>query len=178
MSDLQTTAVVPSVFKKVESYPIEEIRSKTVEAKETIMTSYFELGGLLYRTHYAELWKDWGFFDFDDYCTRELGFKVRRAQYFIQIFKKLHIELGLKDEDLQGMGWSKAKEIVPVVTKETFPEWAEKAKTMTVAEISNEASRIKKEKAGEIGEVPVKKSLFRAMLFEDQIGIIEGRTEQ
>lgn len=145
------------------SYSPDEVRKMASLLKQTVDISYLYLGKLLYVIKVRKLHEGWGFDEFQDYVASELGFKYRKAVYLISIWKRLIIDLGLKDTDIKGLPWTKLVELIGVVkNKDDFEEWKEEAKKLTVSELK---SRVKEVKSGEACEVPTKVTLG---LFEDQ----------
>lgn len=123
-----TLASVPTSFQDsdsetpVTSEEAEDIREKILDIKRVIDDSYLDLGRLLYKTLHLKLYLQWGYAGFSDYCAGELGFQERKAQYFIALWKKIRVELGLNEDQIKGLGWTKLKEIAPILTKENADE--------------------------------------------------------
>lgn len=101
-------------------------------------------GELLYEIWKNGYWKDYSlevgetgrpYVSFDEYAELELGIKRRKAYYLIEIYEKFVINLGLPMEVLGTLEWSKAKEVVSVITPDNWLEIVDKMKTMTVKEI-------------------------------------------
>lgn len=129
----------------------ERIRGRIVFLKETIDTAYFELAQLLYHVWNGgddgkPLWMGWGFKSFNEYVEKELDFGIRKAQYLIQIWNYFGIQQGgdLIDK-VRGLGWSKVKELVGVVTPQNAETWVSKATEMTAPELADEARAILRE---------------------------------
>lgn len=92
-------------------------------------------GELLYEIHKKDFWRDWGYPTFDDYISRELEFKTRKAYYLIGLYEKFVVELGLPLETLAKVPWSKAKEIVSIITKENAEEMIRKISVLSLEDI-------------------------------------------
>jgi len=105
-------------------------------------------GELLYEIQTRKYWEGWGFTSFDEYVEKELDFKRRKAYYLIKIYDKFVRELDLPIDILKEIEWAKAKELVPIVTKDNWKSLLKKTKKMTVGEIT----RMVKEKTGKIKE--------------------------
>jgi hypothetical protein len=152
-----------------------KVRKDVLDTKRNIEDSYFRLGELLYEVHYGGYWQEWGYDDFDSYLMDEVGFHHRKGMYFISIYKKLLIEAQVPKEKLEGIGWSKAKEVARVATKENAEEWVEKARESTVTELVNEVRETKAEEAaGDTGEGKVERAYRQNFtLFESQMGNLE-----
>lgn len=120
-----------------------KVRKRIADLKKLVEDSYLELGQLLYEVFYGGYWKEWDYENFKLYVMDELGFHERKAQYLINIYKNLVIEAEVEPEQLESIGWSKAKEISRVADKDNVEEWVEKAKESTVTELTNEVREAK-----------------------------------
>jgi hypothetical protein len=123
-----------------------KVRKRIVELKKLVEDSYFEIGELLYEVFYAGYWKGWEYESFKQYVMDELGFHERKAQYLINIYKNLVVKAQVEPEKLEGVGWSKAKEIATVVDKDNADEWVERAKESTVTELVSDVREAKAER--------------------------------
>jgi len=137
-------------------------------------------GELLYETHKNEYWKEWvfedvdtgemrGFVSFDEYVEAELDMKKRKAYYLISIYETFVVKLGLPTEVLRDLEWSKAKELVSVITTDNWVELLDKIKGLSVKKVQALVAELKGVgKAGgkkEPGEATVRIS---AVLHPDQ----------
>lgn len=80
-------------------------------------------------------YKDWGFKSFEDYVTNELGFKVRKAEILVAIFRKFCVELEIEPPRLQTIEWTKARELLPVIDKENVDDLLHKVQDMSVRQV-------------------------------------------
>jgi hypothetical protein len=99
---------------------------------ETIEVSYFELGGVLKLIN-DNSWFE-GFADFDLFVTEKYGFQGRKARYLISIYDNL-VTKQIPWEKVSGIGWTKLKDLAPILTPENVDEWVEKASKLTVIEL-------------------------------------------
>lgn len=93
----------------------------------------FTLGGVLSHIQRHNLHCTLGYSgtsDFQQYIEQELGVKYRKARYLISIYECFS-KLGLDEQRLSAMGWSKAKELVRVVNKDNFDALADFAEAHT-----------------------------------------------
>jgi hypothetical protein len=120
-----------------------KVRGRVAELKKIVEDSYLEIGGLLYEIFYGGYWQEWGFESFKQYVQDELGFHERKGQYLINIHKNLVIDAKATPEQLEGIGWSKAKEIATVVDEKNVEKWLDKAKDSTVTELANDVRQAK-----------------------------------
>lgn len=77
----------------------------------------------------------WGFPTFEEYIENELSFRRRKAYYLIKIFEKFIVELGLDKKTLADLEWSKAKELLPIITKENWKDMLDATKDMSVSQV-------------------------------------------
>jgi hypothetical protein len=127
-----------------------EVRNSIKKLLEGVEIAYWELGKLLFEVFYYKYWKDWGFSSFEDYTQSEMHFRKRKAIYLMDIWKKLKVDKAVSDKSLEGLSWTKARQVVRMIDSETTTKDAEKivetAKTKSVADLDAEVK--KKEAAG------------------------------
>ena len=92
-------------------------------------------GQLLCEIQEQRYFTSWGFRSFEEYIEGELKFKRRKAYYLINIYRKFVVELELDKIALLDLEWSKAKELVPVITKENADDLLDAIVGMTVSEV-------------------------------------------
>lgn len=112
---------------------------------EQVETGYLELGEILYRIYDAPVDGDpqngsvlqkWGYNSISEYAEKELSLHSKKAQRLVRIFYRVEVELdGLgKNPELKKrfirLGWSKARELVRVLTLENMADWIERAEKM------------------------------------------------
>ena len=127
-----------------------EVRRETVRDlchKATMADDRLQLvaGELLYEVHRNHYWKEWtkpndqgeatAFADFDDYCENELGMRRRKAEYLIGVYAKFVVELDLPKELLRDLEWTKARELITVITADNAEELLGKIKGMTYKDV-------------------------------------------
>ena len=98
----------------------------------TIETDYLRLGGVL-KIINDNSWYE-GFPTFDDMVYEKFGFQARKARYLISIYENL-VSKQIPWEKVQGLGWTKLKDLAPVLTVENVDDWVAKAEKLTVAEL-------------------------------------------
>ena len=120
---------------------------------------YMELGEILYRIYDAPVDGDpekgsilhkWGYRSVGEFAEKELGLHLHKAQALARIFYRVAVELNnFGDEELKSqfisLGWSKAKELVRILTKENATYWITSAKDWNVA-TTREAVKREKER--------------------------------
>jgi hypothetical protein len=134
------------VIDKDEAVDAEEVRKRVLELRDGIGTNYTELCRHLYNIQNKRLYESWGYQTFSEYASRELQFKKTKAMYLAQTWKNLHENQDPKVfEKVIPLGWSKAKELARVVTKENVDAWVDKAKHLgmdaLVKEVREEISK-------------------------------------
>jgi hypothetical protein len=118
------------------------MRERARDLVVKIDSGFMELGKLIYLIFTARkdpslpsLWVEWGYKDWDDYCSRELQMSGRKADYLKSIYHKLEVELvGLRAEvriAFCALGWNKCRLLVRVITERNILEWMEKARAAT-----------------------------------------------
>lgn len=101
---------------------------------ETVETSYFKLGGVL-KVIKDNTWFD-GFESFELFVVERYGFAARKAAYLIQIYTDL-VTKQIPWAKVAGLGWTKLKDLSPILTLENVDEWVAKAEKLTVLELQN-----------------------------------------
>jgi len=115
-----------------------ELLSKTKALNEAdrladnIDTNEFKLGGILKLIN-DNSWFE-GFESFDDFVFEKYKFQGRKARYLISIYDNL-VTKQIPWEKVSHLGWTKIKELAPVITPENVDEWVAKAEKCTVMEL-------------------------------------------
>ena len=128
------------------------IRQRAKALAEQVETGYLELGEILYRIYDAPVNGDpnggsvlakWGYSTIGEYAEKELNLHYKKAQRLVRIFYRVEVELnGFDNPDLKKrfirLGWSKARELVRILSKENAERWiaqAEMVNYTTVVEL-------------------------------------------
>ena len=164
---LQVTAHNIEGLAKAKAY---SLAHKLLEETEY---SYFQLGGVFSVIQSNGWFIDDGYENFRAFVEAEFGIQYRKAMYVISIYNGL-IASQVEWEKVKGLGWTKLKELVPVLTPENTDEWVERASGMTVLQIQE---AIKAEKAGAPAEEKAKAestkvTTLTVKLHEDQKEVI------
>ena len=141
--------------------------------KAEIEVRWFELGKILQEIFDHKYYRDLGFetwknFVFED--LEPLGMKWRTADYLRMTVMKCE-EVGIKKEVAGQIGWSKLKEIVPVVTKKNKDGWIKEANQKTVQSL-NAAVRVALGKITEEESKVLPEKVFFS-LFKEQKQLVE-----
>lgn len=121
----------------------EDIFQRAEEYRRAIDTAYIGLGRELYLIFHRRLYIDRGYETFDDWCEREFGMSSSRGERVRRIWTKFIRELHLRVDQLSGIGYTRALNLLPVVTRENADEWLEKARTMEWRDLKNEIDAAK-----------------------------------
>jgi len=118
----------------------QEVRDRILDTRRRIEKSFVEFAEQLYDIWSRSLCFHWGFDSFRDYVETELGVKYRRAKYLVSIASAVH-ELGLDWDDIQAIGWTKARSLLPFLRNNGNPAeydgWIEYAQESTVRELED-----------------------------------------
>lgn len=159
-----------------------EIREKVRALRSQAEETYWELSTVMHEVYQNSLYQAWGFDKWHDYVEQELDFTPRKAQYLIGIqdwFGKMPPNV---QKWVRELGWSKAKELVGVVTAQNAAEWKKKIEGKSVREIIDmvKGSKVKGEgdggEPGEGAEETSKKMSFT--LFPAQFENVERAVEK
>jgi hypothetical protein len=106
---------------------------------ESVNESYIDLGGVLAKITETQAYKHTTpvYDTFEEFCYEELGFTKRKAYYLISIHNSIE-KFGLSREDLEGIGWTAAREIFSATDdEERVREFIEKAREMSVGALKD-----------------------------------------
>ena len=126
------------------------VRHRARFLADQVEMGYLELGELLYRLYDAPLDGDpnagsviasWGYKNIGEFSEKELNIHYKKAQRLMRIFYRVNVEMGGLDNGelltrFRKVGWSKARELVRVMTKETAEFWIAKAEQVNFSTIS------------------------------------------
>lgn len=103
---------------------------------EDIEYTYFRLGGVLSVIQSNGWYTDEGFDSFRTFCESKFGLKYRKAMYLIAIYNSL-VEAKIPWNKVKELGWTKLKELAPILTQDNVDEWAAKASEMTTLQLQD-----------------------------------------
>lgn len=136
--------------------------------------NYFKLGGILSVIQDKGWWQESGYQDFRSFVEAEVGIYYRKAMYLIQIYRDI-ADSGVEWAEVAAVGWTKLKEISPYLAPDNVQEWVERAKNMTVVQLSDYIKSLKggsDHKASEQASSAVTTMTFK--LHSDQKDIVRG----
>ncbi len=91
MSDLKTKSI-KNIEMKMEDMDYDSMRFKALESVKNFKTSWIQLGQILYTVWKDKLYKEWGFQEFDNYTTKEIGIKKPTAMKLLRSYSFLEKE--------------------------------------------------------------------------------------
>jgi hypothetical protein len=162
--------------------PAVQARSKAQELYEQVLglkfeieSCWFELGKILEEIFEGRYYIPLGYTNWKDFCEVALGpldLKWRAIDYLRMTRKKCD-EVGIGREIAGEIGWSRLKEIIPVVTRKNRDHWIDVARRKeTTVQVLNAKVRVARGKiTEEESKIIPEKMLFA--LFKEQKEIVE-----
>lgn len=127
-----TGNLIADVAVEVESLTKTKALNLASSLSENIETNYFKLGGVL-KVISDNGWFE-GFDSFDSFVNERFGFQPRKAKYLMQIYVDL-VSKQIPWEKVHHLGWTKLKDLSPIITLENLDDWIAKAEVLTVLEL-------------------------------------------
>jgi hypothetical protein len=124
--------IIADIAVEVESLSKVKALNEADRLATTVEISYLRLGGVLKLIN-DNSWFD-GYPDFGTFVEEKYGFAIRKAKYLIDIYTHLVTKM-IPWEKVQHLGWTKLKDLAPVLTLENLDEWVAKATPLTVKEL-------------------------------------------
>jgi hypothetical protein len=128
----KTGNLIMDIAHEVESMTKTKALNEAERLAENIEVNYFELGGVLNLIN-DNTWLE-GFPNFDDFVFEKYGFQGRKARYLISIYDNL-VTKQIPWEKVSHLGWTRLKDLAPIITPENVDEWVAKAEKLTVREL-------------------------------------------
>lgn len=117
------------------------VRQQLEQCRNDLEENYITLCKLLHETYENAYYLRWGFVSLKEYAEKELGFKYRKARYFISIAEAVK-RCGLKWEDIQSIGWTSMRAIARVMTPDDAAMWIERAGSLTADQLNSQVSEL------------------------------------
>jgi hypothetical protein len=122
---------------------IPELHLKALEAAKHHQASEVSLLQILEQIDREKVYLVMGYNSLFIYCVEALKLSESQSYSFMTVCRKSKEVPELKKEiESGGLTLSKARRIVPVLTKENHSEWIEKAKTLPKAELEKEVAKV------------------------------------
>ena len=121
----------------------DELREGIRKRSKKLDTEYLAQGMDLYIVKHCQHYLKWGYETFKAYVEAETGDSVKQAERYRKVWVTLVKELGVSQEDLVDIGFSKASLLCKsgVATKATIKSWIEKARKTPYRELDASTSR-------------------------------------
>lgn len=146
----KTGNLILDIAHEVESLTKTKALNLAENLAENIEVNYFKLGGVLKLIN-DNSWFE-GFEYFDDFVYEKYGFQGRKARYLVSIYDNL-VTKQIPWDKVSHLGWTKLKDLAPIITPETVDDWVAKAEKLTVVELQ---ALIKAAKPSDEGEKAAK----------------------
>lgn len=137
--------------------PPEAIRTIVSDLRSTVDTYHWDVGLLLRAISKEELWKEWGYESFKEYCETEVTWKMRRCWYLIQIVEAFTDKVPVARDRIAGIGVSKAWLLAQLVdlgvmTTKNWEEWVIRAEALPWRELDARLKELRESSGGGGGE--------------------------
>lgn len=133
------------------AYEHDELRRTVLRLRDKADESYWELAVVMEEIYTNNIYRtSWGYESWPEYVEKELDMHRRKGQYLVQLqlwFKTLPPNV---QKWVRGIGWTKARLLVGVVTAENATEWRKKIEGKTAQEITDMMQGAKK--GNEVGD--------------------------
>ena len=166
----------PEVERKKDPEEASQLIAKAMFIKDDIEGKFWELGEVLYIIFAKQYYVDAGYHDWREFCNDVLDIKWRTATYLKDIYGKFS-PLDVEEAERKGIGWSKLKELLPIVNAQNVSYWLGMAKEKKVSvQVLNSMvkfalGKISKEEADKVPQVIA----FR--LYQEQVENVERALE-
>lgn len=120
---------------------IQDIHQRIVARKKVADHQYLKMGYDLFTVHEDESYKKLKYETFADYVWGELGIPISKADSYRRLWRHYTKELGVSQDQLEGVGVSRAVAIRAVVKQSNKEEWINKAKTLSWKELKSEITK-------------------------------------
>lgn len=158
----------------------QQLYQQVLSLKAEIEVRWFELGKILEEIFEGRHYIPLGYTSWRDFCETALGpleLKWRAIDYLRMTRKKCD-EVGIGREIAGEIGWSRLKEIVPVVTRENKDRWIDVArKKETTVQLLNAKVRVARGKITEEESRVLPEKMFFSV-FKEQKEIVELTLDQ
>jgi len=132
VTNLKTGNLLTDIATEIEGLSKTKALNLAEKLGEDIETNHFRLGGVL-NLIATNSWFE-GFKDFDTYVYEKFGFQIRKARYLMAIYTDL-VTKQIPWEKVQHLGWTKLKDLAPILTLDNVDEWVKKADALSVVEL-------------------------------------------
>jgi len=129
-----------------------DLRSENINLMHDIGKNWYRLSRNLTETYDSEIYRTWGYNSFREYVEAELtDIEYRIAVYRVQTGRAIN-HLGLGEEVVSELGWSKFKELIGIVddsmTQKDVLSMIEECKDKTYLKVKEYVQEIKNKRLG------------------------------
>ncbi|MFM8274069.1 MAG: AAA family ATPase, partial [Gemmata sp.] len=132
----------------------ESVRGQLRAARDAGDRLQLDTAKLLCEVREQEYWRDWGHPSFEAYVEADCGFSVRKAQELIKIYRRLAVELGMSDDRIRGLEWSKVSVVARALTPENKDALLGRLADMTFPEVQRLARELTRPSAAPGADAP------------------------
>jgi len=122
--------------------PSDVLRKEVLDLRNALERGYMKLAKLLSEVRHQELYVKWGFTTFADYLDKELGFDERKAEHLINIWDKVK-GFKLDEERIKKIGWTKMRQITPVLTEKNSKDLINKAEKLSARSLGEKIKSLR-----------------------------------
>ncbi len=125
-----------------------EVRRRIRRLKREVDTAYIQLGRDLYLVYHRRLFVQWGHDTWTDYVEQEVGISQSRGDRLRRIWSAFVKKLALKQQSLNGVGYTNAFVLLPlvnkgIITSENVDDWLQAARTLSYRDLELKANAAK-----------------------------------
>jgi hypothetical protein len=134
----QALAVIVSRASDLPVELVDQITELVQQLRDASDCSKYLQGGCLSKLYNEKLWrKRKPDMTFMEYVEDIVGIPYRKAMYLISIYDRA-TKLGCTAEQLDRVGWGKARSVLRIATKEDVEDWLARAETQTAQEVERD----------------------------------------
>jgi hypothetical protein len=122
--------------------PLQVLRKEILDLRNGLERGYLKLSKLLSEVRHQQLYVKWGFATFADYLDKELGFHERKAEHLIKIWDKVR-SFKLDEERIKKIGWTKMRQVVPLLTEKNSKDLINKAENLSVRDLGEKIKSLR-----------------------------------
>jgi hypothetical protein len=157
----------------VENLTREDAIKFAKQIDNTTEVSDFKLGALLSVID-ANHWYE-PYTSFREFCETEFNCGYRKAKYLVKLYREL-VDSGVPWSKVAQLGWTKLKDLAPVLNEGNVDGWVEKAEASNVAQLQQLIKASKDAEGGNPAqlEAPEKLGSFTVKLSDSQKAVVKA----
>ena len=142
MKKAKETDAFVLLVQEISTLSAEEAVAEVPKLLNAADQNYFRLGGFLSTIQLNKYYTAKGYETFHQFVEGEYGMKRRKAQYWMQIYDDL-IESSVPWAKVKDIGWTKLRDLAPILTVENADEWVQRALSSTVPQLREAVAKAK-----------------------------------